>query len=139
MSSPSQEIRITQTIMVPPSEVYAAFTRKEGWLAWCCEAAEIDARLGGKLHIYTEGYNAYGEFRALEQDSAIEFAWDGDGEPPTLIRLQLDRQEGGTHVSFTVVGMGSQHDWEGLVEFLERIWGHALRNLKAVLEASGRT
>ncbi len=135
MSSQPQEIGLTQTIMVPPSEVYAAFTREDGWLAWCCESAEIDACLGGKLHIYTEGYNAYGEFKALERDSRIEFTWDGDGEPPTLIRVQLDPQEGGTHVSFTVAGMGSQQDWEGIVEFLGRIWGHALRNLKAVLEA----
>ena len=132
-----QEITLTQTIEVPPAQVYAAFTRDVGWLEWCCEKAEIDARVGGRLHIYTEGYNAYGEFRALEQDRMVEFTWDGDGEPPTLIRVLLDRMEGGTHLSFQVVGTGSRDGWEGIVEFLERTWGRALGNLKAVLEAKG--
>lgn len=139
MSTPPQEITLTQTVMVPPSEVYAAFTRDAGWLAWCCEKAEIDARVGGKLHIYTEGYNAYGEFKTLAQDRIVEFTWDGDGEPPTLIRVLLDRLEDGTRVSFKVVGTGSRHDWEEIVEFLERTWGRALRNLKAVLEARSHT
>ena len=139
MSSSPQEITLTQTIEAPPSEVYAALTRDVGWLEWCCEKAEIDARVGGKLHICTEGYNAYGEFKALEQDRMIEFTWDGDGEPPTLIRVLLERVEEGTHLSFTVVGAGSRADWEGIVEFLERVWGHALGNLKAVLEAKRHT
>lgn len=139
MPGSPQEITLTQTIAAPPSEVYAAFTRDAGWLEWCCEKAEIDARVGGKLHIYTEGYNAYGEFRALEQDRMVEFTWDGDGEPPTLIRVRLDHMEGGTHLSFTVVGMGSQEGWEGIVEFLGHTWGHALDNLRAVLEARSRS
>jgi uncharacterized protein YndB with AHSA1/START domain len=139
MSASPQEITLTQAIAAPPSEVYAAFTRDVGWLEWCCEKAEIDARAGGKLHIYTEGYHAYGEFRALEQDRTVEFTWDGDGEPPTLIRVRLDRLAEGTHLTFTVVGTGSQDDWAGIVEFLERVWGHALDNLRAVLEARNRT
>jgi hypothetical protein len=38
---------------------------------WCCEKAEAEARIGGKLHIYTDGYNAYGEFICLEENKAV--------------------------------------------------------------------
>jgi hypothetical protein len=58
----TQEITITRTILASPPQVYEAFTRSEGWCEWFCEKAETDPRVGGKLHIYTEGYNAYGEF-----------------------------------------------------------------------------
>jgi hypothetical protein len=57
-----------------------------------------------------------------------------DCEPPTLIHVSLTAQGNATLLEFKVVGLGSERDWVGLVNFLERIWGHALDNLKAVLE-----
>lgn len=134
MTTESQEITLTRTILAHPSRVYAAFTSAAGWCAWCAESAEADAHVGGKLHIYTEGYNAYGEFTALEPDRTVAFTWDGDGEPPTQIRVLLDGQEKDTEVTFSVNGLGSEQDWAGIADLLERIWGHALDNLKAVLE-----
>jgi uncharacterized protein YndB with AHSA1/START domain len=135
MSTKPQEITIVETIRVPPPEVFAAFTTEAGWLAWCCERAEIDARPGGTLHVYTEGYNAYGEFKLLDADRAVSFTWDGDGEPPTLIRVQLERQESGTGVLFQVEGRGSRQEWAEIADSLESIWARALGNLKRVLEA----
>jgi len=90
--------------------------------------------MGGKLHIHTEGYNAYGEFTELEQDRTVAFTWDGDGEPPTLIRVSLDRQDDGTVIAFQVTGLCSEQEWAGFADTLERIWGRVLNNLKAVLE-----
>lgn len=131
----TQEITLTQDILAPPSRVYDAFTRAAGWCGWCCEEAETDAHVGGELHIYTEGYNAYGVFTVLEQDRVVAFTWDGDGEPPTLIYVLLDEQDEGTKVTFTVTGLGTEQDWANIADFLERTWGRALGNLKAVLEA----
>jgi uncharacterized protein YndB with AHSA1/START domain len=138
VATESQELTIMETILVPPPDVYAMFTTEAGWLAWCCEEATIDARLGGTLHIYTEGYNAYGEFKVLDPSRFIAFTWDGDGEPPTLVRVQLDPRERGTRVLFHVTGLGSQEAWKAIAEFLERIWGRALGNLKRVLEAGSQ-
>ena len=134
MASPTREITITQTILAAPAQAYAAFTRAEGWCAWCCEQAKSDARVGGKLHIYTEGYNAYGEFTELEPDRTVAFTWNGDGEPPTRIRVLLDGHEHSTVVTFQVIGLGPEQDWAGIADFLERTWGRVLNNLKAVLE-----
>lgn len=134
MATQTQEISITKTILASPTQVYAAFTTAEGWCEWCCEKAESNVSIGGKLHIYTEGYNAYGEFKVLEQDRNIAFTWNGDGEPPTLIHISLERLDNSTVVTFKVTGLGSEQDWANIAESLERIWGRVLNNLKNVLE-----
>ena len=131
----TQEIILTRTILASPARVYAAFTRPEGWCEWCCEQAEADAHVGGKLHIYTEGYNAYGEFTVLEQDRTVAFTWNGDGEPPTLVHVLLDGQDNSTTITFKVTGLCSEQDWAAFADTLERIWGRVLDNLKAVLES----
>ncbi|MGD8968067.1 MAG: SRPBCC domain-containing protein [Anaerolineae bacterium] len=136
MTLDTHDITLTRTILTSPARVYAAFTTAAGWCAWCCETAETEPRVGGGLHIYTEGYNAYGEFTALEEDKNVAFTWDGDGEPPTRIDVSLDGEDGSTRVTFKVTGLGSQQDWAGIADFLERTWGRALDNLKAVLEAA---
>lgn len=129
------EITITRSILAPPARVYAALTCAEGWCEWCCETAECDARVGGRLHIYTEGYNAYGEFTELEPDRTVAFTFNGDGEPPTLIQVSVGQQDDGTVMRFQVTGACSEEDWASFVAFLERTWGRVLDNLKAVLEA----
>jgi uncharacterized protein YndB with AHSA1/START domain len=139
MTPEAQEIVISRTILAPPARVYAAFTRAEGWCAWCCERAECDARVGGRLHIYTDGYNAYGEFTELEQDRTVAFTWDGDQEPPTLVRVSLDGQDDGVVMTFQVTGLSSEQEWAGSADTLERIWGRVLNNLKAVLETRTKT
>jgi len=129
-----QQITLSRTIHASPIQVYAAFTTAEGWVSWCSETAEAEAVLGGKLHIYTQGYNAYGEFTQLEPDKAVAFTFNGDGEPPTLITVLIHPQEGSCAMTFTVSGDWSEQDHPGFNAFLERTWGRVLDNLKAVLE-----
>jgi uncharacterized protein YndB with AHSA1/START domain len=138
MTDDTWNITISQTMLTPPSQVYAAFTRAEGWREWCAETAEVDCSIGGKLHIYTEGYNAYGEFTNLEQDRNIAFTWNGDREPPTHIQVRLNGQENGTLVTFQVTVFSSEQDGGGFRDFLERTWGRALKNLKSVLETDSQ-
>jgi uncharacterized protein YndB with AHSA1/START domain len=137
--SGAHQFSLTRSIRASPTHLYAAFTRPEGWCEWCCETAEADARLGGKLHIYTEGYNAYGEFTALEPDRTIAFTWNGDREPPMLIQVTVDGQGDATTLTFAVTGLGSEDEWAAFAATLERIWAHTLDNLKAVLEAKPKS
>ena len=134
MTSIANEIKLTRVIQVPPYRVYAAFTRAEGWCEWCCEKAEADSSIGGRLHIYTEGYNAYGEFTDLERDKLIAFTWDGDEEPPTHIRIMLNEQDDSTLMTFKVAILDAEKDRGYFADFLKRTWGRALDNLKTVLE-----
>ncbi len=134
MNSQAQDIIIALSVKASPERVYAAFTTADGWNAWCSEKSEVDACFGGKFHIYTEGYNAYGEFTDLEQDRTVSFTWNGDKEPPTLIQIHIFGHNSQTGVTFKLTGLCSEQDWAGIADFLEHIWGHVLNHLKAVLE-----
>ena len=134
MTTQAQEITLVRAIHASPSQVYKAFTTAQGWRDWCCETAEADASIGGRLHIYTEGYHAYGEYMQLEQDRAVAFTWNGDGEPPMRIQVLIDAQDNSASLTFKVTGLGSEGDWTSIADFLERTWGRVLNNLKAVLE-----
>ena len=134
MPEDTQKLALTLNVLTTPNQIYQSFTSAEGWCSWCCETAEIDAKVGGELHIFTEGYNAYGEFIALEPDRIIEFTWLGDDEPPTQIRVLVSDLEGQTKITYEVSILDSEQDWDSFIEFLERTWGHALANLKNVLE-----
>lgn len=136
MPTQTQKIPLIRTIHASPAQVYAAFSTAEGWLSWCSETAEAETVLGGKLHIYTQGYHAYGEFTRLEQDKAVAFTFNGDGEPPTLIAVEINPQGSSSEMTFTVSGNWSEQDHPGFSAFLERTWGRVLDNLKAVLESN---
>lgn len=71
----------------------------------------------------------------LEPNKTVAFAWDGDGEPPTLILVSLNERGNSTVLTFKVAGLGSERDWAGIADFLERTSGRALDNPKAVLES----
>lgn len=131
----TQKITISKYIQAAPFVVYASFTTAEGWCTWCCEKAEVEAAVGGKLHIYTDGYNAYGEYIVLEPDRVVSFSWNGDKEPPTQIQISLEKQDEGSLVTFTVIILEPDADETDFANFLERIWGRALDNLKTVLES----
>ncbi len=134
MTTGIQEITFTRIILASPSRVYAAFTRAEGWCEWCCEKAETDARVGGRLYIYTEGYNAYGEFTELDKDRLAAFTWCGDREPPMQIQVVIEGIDNSMQLTFKVQVLGTEQEYAEIADFLERIWGHVLDNLKVVLE-----
>jgi hypothetical protein len=71
----------------------------------------------------------------LDPNRAATLPWDGDNEPPTLIRVLLDGQGDSTILTFQVAGLCSEQDWATIAGFIERTWGHALDNLKKVLES----
>ena len=140
MTTLSQEICLTRTIHAQPEAVFAAFTSADGWCDWCAEKASADARVGGKLHVYTQGYNAYGEFTELAPNRTAIFTWNGDKEPPMRIQVWLDTVEESTVLTFKVTGLCPEPDWQAFAPELERIWGRVLNNLKNVLEEkSGKT
>jgi uncharacterized protein YndB with AHSA1/START domain len=114
--------------------VYYAFTTPAAWRQWCDADARTDPCPGGRLYVYTPGYAAIGEFTALEENKTVAFTWDGQGEPPTRVHVALQERDGGTHVTFTVTGLGAEQAWAETAHVFESAWGRALANLQSVLE-----
>ena len=61
MPAKTQTIKLKRTIAQPAREVYRTFTRTSILRTWMCDAAQIDARKGGRLYVYwNDGYYSTG-------------------------------------------------------------------------------
>lgn len=117
---------LTRTIQASPAAVYRAFSTTRGLLDWCASAADLDARPGGHLFLWTEdGYRALGALSELENDRLL--TWN-----------LLSPQGGGARVSLSPAGdgtkVGMEFTGESSLEEHIAFWDKALHNLKAVLE-----
>jgi uncharacterized protein YndB with AHSA1/START domain len=125
-----------QTVNAPPAEVYRAFTHATALRDWLCDAAQAEARVGGRLYLWWgSGFYMSGEFTALEPGKKIVFTWDGKGEPaPTKVQVSLKEKDGGTAVTLTHSGVGSGTAWASTVRAITKDWPESLANLASVLE-----
>ncbi|MEK7786242.1 MAG: SRPBCC domain-containing protein, partial [Chloroflexota bacterium] len=127
-----------QTINAPPAEVYRAFTHATALRDWLCDAAQAEARVGGRLYLWWgSGFYMSGEFTALEPGKKIVFTWDGKGEPaPTKVQVSLKDapRNGGTAVTLTHSGVGSGVAWASTVHAIMKDWPESLANLASALE-----
>ena len=126
-----------QTVNAPPAEVYRAFTHATALRDWLCDAAQTEARLGGRLYLWWgSGFYMSGEFTALEPGKKIVFTWDGKGEPaPTKVQVSLKEKNGGTAVTLTHSGVGSGGVWASTIHAITKDWPESLANLASVLES----
>jgi len=63
----AQTLTFKRTIGVPPAEVYRAFVHATALRDWLCDAAQTDARPGGRLYVWMRSeFYAAGEFVKLE-------------------------------------------------------------------------
>lgn len=131
----TQTLKFTRTINAPPAEVFRAFTHPTALRDWLCNAAQTDARKGGRLYLWwNDGVFASGDFTALEPNKKIAFTFHHSREPePTRIQITLASQNGGTTVTLKhTVGVGKK--WAGTVRAATAAWLGALENLQSVLE-----
>ena len=42
MNTEKYDLEFTRAILVPPEEVYYAFTKVTAWQQWCCDLAQVD-------------------------------------------------------------------------------------------------
>ena len=126
-----------QTVNAPPAEVYRAFTHATALRDWLCDAAQAEARIGGRLYLWWgSGFYMSGEFTALEPGKKIVFTWDGKGEPaPTKVQVSLKEKDGGTAVTLTHSGVGAGSAWASTVHAIAEDWPKSLANLASVLES----
>ncbi|MGQ0602884.1 MAG: SRPBCC domain-containing protein [Anaerolineales bacterium] len=131
----TQALKFKRTIAQPPSEVYRMLTRASLLRTWLCDAAQLDARKGGRVYLYwNAGYAVTGECTAAEPGKKVAFTWQGKGDPgPSQAVITLKGNDGSTAVTLThEVGTGKA--WKATTEGMGHEWNNGLDNLKSVLE-----
>ena len=134
MATPS--LKFKRLVNAPPAEVYRAFTHPTALRDWCCAVAEVDARKGGRLYMgWDSGFQATGEFTALDPGKNIAFTWNGIHEPaPARVQVTFKPKNSGTLVTLTHAGIGSGKKWAATVHAIQAGWSEGLENLQSVLE-----
>lgn len=130
-----KSIKLKITVNAPANEVYRAFTNSTALREWFCNAAQADAKKGGRLYAsWNDGYYASGEYTALSP-TQVAWKWQGRGEPSeTRVRINIAEKNDASVVTLAHSGIGTSRVWARASKTFERDWGSALVNLKSVLE-----
>jgi uncharacterized protein YndB with AHSA1/START domain len=131
----TQTVRFKRSLAQPPSEVYRMLTRAALARTWLCDAAQLDARKGGRVYLYWNvGYTVTGTFTAADPNKKVAFTWQGSGEPaPSRVQIALKDDDGCTALTLThEIGAGKA--WQTTAAGMEHEWNNSLDNLKSVLE-----
>jgi uncharacterized protein YndB with AHSA1/START domain len=133
----SEMLRFRRTMKASRAEAYRAFTRSVALREWLCDGAMVEARPAGRFYLWWHsGYDASGQFLALDPDESVTLAWYGRGEPgPTRVEVALEAGDGGDLlVTVAQSGFGSGEAWDRARAEAGRGWESGLANLASVLE-----
>ena len=132
----AQTLTFKRTIGVPPAEVYRAFVHATALRDWLCDAAQTDARPGGRLYVWMRSeFYAAGEFVKLEPGKKLVFTWFGRNEPaPTRVRVSFAAQGDSTSLILKHEQVGSGAKWAKTIQGIKDGWTESLENLQSVLE-----
>lgn len=144
------ERSIVKEVVVPASQaaVWAAWTTREGIVAFFAPDAVVEARPGGAFHIHFDPLAAPGSrgadhmrFMALQPPRMLSFDWNAPPHLPearaqrsfVVVRLQ-PVDERSTRVRLTHTGWGDGGQWDQAHAYFDRAWGNVLGNLKKRFE-----
>src|SRR5438132_2136274 len=103
MLTQTKVITVERTVPATPKEVYRAFTPPSALGAWLCNAAEVDARKGGRVYFWWDGgYYTAGVFTSIAKDESLAFTWRGPSEPEASevrVKIEADGEGGRTKVT----------------------------------------
>jgi uncharacterized protein YndB with AHSA1/START domain len=133
VATPTQTLTFTRTINAPASEVYRAFTDRDGLNSWLTSFAYTTLRENGEilLHWSQERYHVFGLFKEVEENKKVVFTWRGLGESAdSTVTVLLGEQDGKTNMTLTHADFPDGAD----LEIYEREWMRRLENLVVALE-----
>lgn len=136
MAFKTQVLKFKQTVNASPSDIFYAWTNTTAVREWLCDAALVDPRKGGRIHLWwNAGYHTTGDFVAFVPNRKITFTWRGNSDPgPTLVHVALADRGAGTAVTLTHSDVGTGKAWAATVAGFQHEWTRNLENLKSVLE-----
>jgi uncharacterized protein YndB with AHSA1/START domain len=132
----SHTLKFTRTINAPPLEVSRLFTHATALRDWLCNAAQCEARAGGRLYLWwDDGYAVTGTFTKFEPGVRLTFAWSSPLDPgPTQVSVTFRAKGDATQVTVTHGGFGGGPKWKSAVAALRAAWPQSLENLGSVAE-----
>lgn len=125
-------------------DAWAAWTTREGIVAFFAPDAEIEPRVGGAFRIYIDPGAPAGSkgademrFMAVQPKKMISFDWNA---PPHLPEARAQRTfvvvrfeplgDKSTRVTLHHSGWGDGGQWDQAYAYFDRAWGSVLGNLK---------
>jgi uncharacterized protein YndB with AHSA1/START domain len=133
MLTTAAPLTFTRTVAASPAEVYRAFIVPAALQDWLCAAAQVEPQPGGRVYCWWEsGYYTAGTLIDLLPDARLAFTWQGPGEPPATLRVDLAPEGAATTVRVTYAG--EQQAADGAPAAIAPLWEAALENLQSLLE-----
>jgi uncharacterized protein YndB with AHSA1/START domain len=86
----------------PAAAVWAALTDPAILTRWL-DRTEVDLRIGGKfiIHFFDGKETMNGVIRALEPERLIEYSWDEEGAPVSVVRWTISPEGGSCRLRLT--------------------------------------
>lgn len=136
----SREISYEVQISAPVSEVWKAWTTKQGAKSFFAPECKIELRVGGAYEMYFDPEASPGKrggegltILAIQEERMLSFTWNA---PPTLpsVRGQLthvtlrfqELQENRTALSLVHDGWGEGGEWDQAFDYFTRAWGEVV-------------
>lgn len=137
---------------IAQDQAFKYFTDEEKLVEWLCNAASVDALVGGRYELFWDVQDPHKDstrgcvILSYEEPYFLSFNWRGPDEldqvmnhvdPLTLVSVFfLPLEAFRTRVLLQHSGFGSSADWERAWLFFDRIWDKALHKLVKLLEAN---
>lgn len=121
----------------PASEVFRAWTTREGIVAFFAPDGQVDLRVDGTYDVWFNPSGAPGErgaegMRILDVDPPRRFAFTWNAPPSipairgkrTVVVVELNpKGPTATELRFTQLGWGEGADWDKAYDYFDRAWG----------------
>lgn len=121
------DVRAETDIDATPAEVFAALMDPALVSRWCMGEPTIEPEVGG---VYSFGWGEQGgpiKILELEPERVLEYAWNEETAPGTVVRWELEGSAGRTHLTVVHSGFGDLRTdgydagWRGFVMEIRRV------------------
>jgi uncharacterized protein YndB with AHSA1/START domain len=140
-------IHRTARLACEPRQAFRMFTENELLVGWLADTADVEAKVGGRYHVFWDpkqipNHGTLGcRITAFEPDKLLAFDWRGpdpfDGsmnkaDPLTHVTVTFHALPagGGTEVHLLHTGWAHGEEWDKAQAFFERAWSVAFEALE---------
>lgn len=116
----SDRVEMQLEVDAPRERVFPLFASAAGLARWL-DAAELEPRVGGAIHVRLRDGEATGEVLAISEPQHISFTWQWTAQPArvaSVVAFDAIAHGKRTHVTLRHVGLGSA----AAVELHQEVW-----------------